>query len=64
MPRAGKIRPGAVGVAFALWDVWRRLPPKQRQQMLAMARKHGPVAASKLISAGRTGASRAKRRRY
>jgi hypothetical protein len=60
MPRAGKLRPGAIGLAFTMWDIWRRLPPKQRQQMLAMARKHGPVAASKLISAGR---SRATRRR-
>ena len=46
MPRLGKLRPGPVGLAITLYDVWRRLPPKQR--------KHGPKAAAKLLELRRT----------
>ena len=49
MARIGKLRPGPVGIALALVDVWRRLPPRQRKQVLKLARKHGPKAASKLM---------------
>jgi hypothetical protein len=49
MPRLGKLRPGPVGIAITLFDVWRRLPPKQRKQVLNLARKHGPQAATKLV---------------
>ena len=49
MARLGKFRPGPVGVAIALLDVWRRLPPKQRKLALQLARKHGPKAAKKLM---------------
>ena len=59
MPRLGKLRPGPIGVAMALVDVWRRLPPKQRKQVLQLARKHGPKAASKLLKMQR--ARRGKR---
>jgi hypothetical protein len=54
MPRLGKLRPGPIGLAITLYDVWRRLPPKQRKQMLLLVRKHGPKAASKLIELRRT----------
>jgi hypothetical protein len=47
MPR--RLRPGPIGIAITLWDVWRRLPPKQRKQVLNLARKHGPKAASKVL---------------
>ncbi len=49
MARFGRLRPGPVGVAITLYDVWRRLPPKQRKQLLRLARKHGPTAAAKLL---------------
>jgi hypothetical protein len=49
MPRLGKLRPGPVGVALTLYDIWRRLPPTQRKQALALARQHGPKAAAKLV---------------
>lgn len=52
--RLGKLRPGPVGVAIAMYDVWRRLPPKQRKQVLTLVRKHGPKAAAKLIELRRT----------
>ena len=54
MARPGRFRPGAVGVAITLYDVWRRLPPKQRKLALQLARKHGPRAASKLIQLQRS----------
>jgi hypothetical protein len=47
--RIGRVRPGPVGIALTLYDVWRRLPPKQRKMVLQIARKHGPKAASKLL---------------
>jgi len=40
-----------VTVALTAWDIWRRLPPKQRQQVLNAARKHGPKVASKVVKA-------------
>ncbi|HEY8315278.1 MAG TPA: hypothetical protein VIG35_00325 [Gaiellaceae bacterium] len=49
MARLGKLRPGPIGVAIALYDVWRRMSPKQRKLALKLARKHGPTAAKKLV---------------
>jgi hypothetical protein len=45
---------------MTLFDVWRRLPPKQRKQVLELARKHGPKAATKLLELQR--ARRGKKR--
>jgi hypothetical protein len=59
VPRPGRIRPGAVGIAFTVYDVWRRLPPKQRKQVLMLARTHGPRVAAKAVALSR--AKRAKR---
>jgi hypothetical protein len=36
---------GPFGLALTAWDIWRRLPPKQRKQALDLARKHGPRVA-------------------
>ena len=44
-----RLRAGRLGIALTLYDVWRRLPPKQRKQALELARKHGPRAASKVL---------------
>ena len=33
---------GPVGVALTAFDIWRRIPKKQRRQIIAQARKHGP----------------------
>jgi hypothetical protein len=41
-------RIGPIGVALTLYDVWRRLPPKQRQQAFELARKHGPTVAKQV----------------
>ncbi len=58
MPRLTKLRPGPVGIAITLYDVWRRLPPKQRQQVLMLARRYGPTAAAKVLALRRTMRSR------
>lgn len=39
---------GPVGIAIALYDLWRRLPPKQRRRVLKAARAHGPRLAATL----------------
>jgi hypothetical protein len=49
MARLGKLRPGPFGVALAMFDVWRRLSPRQRKLALKLAKKHGPKAAKKLM---------------
>ena len=61
MARVGKFRPGPVGLALAVYDVWRRLPPKQRQQVLQLARKHGPTAARKVMQVQRSRRGRPNR---
>jgi hypothetical protein len=52
MPR--RLRPGIrpIGVALTAWDIWRRLPPRQRKQILNIARKHGPKMAARVLRAG------------
>lgn len=62
MPRlAPKI--GPLGLALTAWDIWRRLPPRQRKQILNIARKHGPrVAARVMRAAAHARAARAARR--
>jgi hypothetical protein len=44
----GKFRPGPVAVAITVYDIWRRLPPRQRKLAIQLARQHGPTAARKL----------------
>jgi hypothetical protein len=58
MPRAVRsLKP--LGLALTAWDIWRRLPPRQRKQILNIARKHGPkVAAGVLRAAARARAAR------
>jgi hypothetical protein len=34
---------------MTLFDLYRRLPPKQRKQLLELARRHGPKAAAKVM---------------
>jgi hypothetical protein len=53
-------RLGPVGTALTLWDLWRRLPPKQRRWVVRQARKHGPRVAKQVLAAQRA----RKRRRY
>jgi hypothetical protein len=43
---------GPIGIALTAWDIWRRLPPRQRKQVLNIARKHGPKVAARVLRAG------------
>jgi len=42
-----KLRPGPIAVTVALFDLWKRLTPAQRRQVVAMARRHGPTVMAK-----------------
>jgi hypothetical protein len=44
-------RAGPLGMALTAWDLWRRLPPRQRKQLLNLARKHGPQVAARVMQA-------------
>jgi hypothetical protein len=57
-----RLRPriGPLGIALTAWDVWRRLPPRQRKQMLDLARKHGPTVATKVMQLKRASGNRKK----
>ena len=50
-----KLRPTPWALTIAAWDIWRRLPPAQRRQLLKLARKHGPKLAARAAKAA-TGA--------
>jgi hypothetical protein len=39
-------RAGPIGLALTAYDIWRRIPPTQRRQILAATRKHGPRIAA------------------
>lgn len=54
MPRLfRKLRPAPWALMVAAWDIWRRLPPRQRRQAVELARKHGPKLAAKAAKAAR-----------
>jgi hypothetical protein len=49
VPRLLRPRVGPLGLALTAYDVWRRLPPRQRKQVLDLARKHGPRVAARVL---------------
>jgi len=51
MPRVVR-KVGPVGLALTAWDIWRRLPPRQRKQIIDIARRHGPKVAARVLRAG------------
>ena len=63
MPRV-KPKVGPLGLALTAWDIWRRLPPRQRKQILNIARRHGPRVAARVLHAAQAArAARAANRR-
>jgi hypothetical protein len=46
-------RAGPWGTALALWELWKRIPPKHRRRILKQARKHGPRLAKHAVKARR-----------
>jgi hypothetical protein len=47
-------RAGPFGMAFAMWEIWTRIPPKHRKRLLRQARKHGPRLAKQVYGARKT----------
>jgi hypothetical protein len=54
-------RAGPVGIAITAWDIWRRLPPRQRKMMIDVARKQGPKIAAAALAARANMKDRKKR---
>ena len=52
LPKLLVRRLGPLGVAVTLYDIWRHLPEKQRQQLVGQVRKHGTRAASYAVKQG------------
>jgi hypothetical protein len=50
MAKKVKIRPTVWALTIAAWDIYRRLPPKQRQRLHGLAIKHGPKVAKKVAA--------------
>jgi len=50
MAKKLKLRPSAWALLVATWDIYRRLPPKQRQRLHGLALKHGTKAAKKVAT--------------
>jgi hypothetical protein len=46
-----KLRPTPWAITMVMWDIWRRLPPAQRRQLMKAARKHGPKLAARAAKA-------------
>jgi hypothetical protein len=58
MPRP-RLRPtNPVGIALTAYELWRRLPPRQRKRLLEATRIHGPRLAAALMARRRAGRSR------
>jgi hypothetical protein len=53
MARLRKFRPGPIGMAMAAMDLWRRLTPAQRRQVMGMVRRHGPTVVTKTVEFSR-----------
>jgi hypothetical protein len=51
---------GPIGLALTAYDIYRRLPSKQRKQIRDLAFKHGPRVAARALEA--YSAQRRKRR--
>ena len=61
MPKKLKLRPSAWALAVAAWDIYRRMPPKQRRKLHGLAMKHGPKVVKKVATtASRTATKRKK----
>jgi acyl-CoA reductase-like NAD-dependent aldehyde dehydrogenase len=43
-------RPGPIGLALTAFEVWRRLPPEQRRQLMDATRKQAPRAAAAALA--------------
>lgn len=46
-------RLGPVGAALTAYDIWRRLPPRQRKWVVSQVRHHGPRIAKQALQSQR-----------
>ena len=53
MARLSKLRPGPVTVAITAYNLWKRLTPRQRRQLMTMVRRHGPTVMAKATDVSR-----------
>ncbi|MGH3051532.1 MAG: hypothetical protein ACRDM8_01060 [Gaiellaceae bacterium] len=56
MPRAPYLftrRLGWWGIVLTAWDLWRRIPKKERKRMMAELRRHAPTVARGLTREAR-----------
>jgi hypothetical protein len=60
MPRFPS-RVGPLGLALTAYDVWRRLPPRQRQLVLQQARRYAPLVAGQAVRSARAAAAARKK---
>jgi hypothetical protein len=51
----------AVGLAFAAYDVWLRLSPRQRKALLTHAKRYGPLLAAQATRTAKAAAAKRKR---
>ena len=52
MPRLRRVlRREPLALALTAYDLWRRLPKRQRKAVLKLARKHGPALAKRAVKA-------------
>jgi hypothetical protein len=42
-------RAGPIGLALTAFDIWRRIPKRQRRQIVQVTRKHGPRVAKQIV---------------
>jgi len=61
MPKKLKLRPGAWALMVAAWDIYRRMPPKQRRKLHGLAMKHGPKVAKKVATTATKTATKRKK---
>jgi hypothetical protein len=55
LTRLATRRVGPLGLALTAWDVYRRLPPRQRRWLVQQARHHGPTLARRAMAARKRG---------
>ena len=55
MPKVSRLvfRRSTVTLAFSAYRMWRRLPPRQRKQIIEQTRKHGPRIAKAAVATAR-----------
>ena len=62
MPPLTRVPKSPLAIGWMLYGAWRKLPPKQRRQLLQAARAHGPRIASAAAAAA-TARATGKRKR-